>query len=582
MELVQNFWSLEKKIKEYALSRIGLYFDSPCYRLLYNRIDKLTESFDMKTPGRAGSLSKLSFPLLLERKILMSTTLNAASRAEPLIGMEPIEDTSPDNARNAEDTVNQNLKTTRFRNRTLRPIIDFTAGYGCCVQFTDFRSTSTKTFRTVAGDFGTERKRITVESKNVYNSFIHPLNYIQDPSCADFHDSSYRGHMERINLSVLNSRFVTQPDLYIKSNFEKAVAKLRKSGSTSKYYFDSQKNEAPEASIDLYHFWGTFPIPGNEESTCTYYCQIVGDEIIRFQDNPIDDDVIPYTVYGIKRRHDYWWYNTDVEFVRPHEQLTNFVINAKADNLMSDMMRYLFFQKGAINTDDLRNRVSNGGLIGVDMIGAGVQSMSQIIQQFAPVDTSTGSADWLMQQVNQNRQAMSTKPDLMRSAGDGGPQNKTATGATILQSEADLRESDIMDTFSEGITDTGEINFTMLQQFLPDEFSLRPRPNTPPRTIMKEEMMGRYNYLFHSSMQRNKIMRAGQLASGITQLVNFQKAIPQLAGIDFIKPVRELIRSLDMGNVDEILQENINQGQPIPDQGQQALAQMGGLDAVAA
>lgn len=551
IDLVSEFDSHEKKIRDYIFEHVNGYYDSGAYDKLKKRMGILTDSYNLKLPGRAGSFSKIAWPILLEAKELLQAILKATIRSRPLITPDPIEGTPKESAIIAGQVITKNFQTTRYH-KTLRRIAEYTAGFGSWCQYSEYRLIERSVWQTVNTNIGPRRKMVGDVKGNVYNTPVDPRNYFQDPSEHDPMESFFKGHLSSHLVHELVAEFNNNPDLWIKDNLLDVIQN-QKEAKIKQFYEDNQDKR--KGRLDAANWFGIIPIPGNEASSTIYMAKVIGNKIVKFQDNPYDENADPYTIFSIRPRLDYWFANTPVEYQRPHEQFTNLAMNMQADNIVNNIMRYFFYQAGSLDTAAINDRARNNGFIPVDLKGNGASQIGQLIQQFSPQDTSTNALDWMMRQIKESREDLSMKPDFRGHGQRGGRPDTTATVATMLQSESDIREQDVLEDFSDGIINTGEINYVMLQQFLPDVFTVTDRPGMPEREVYKPEMMGRYRMVFNSGLQKNKIMQATKIANGIIQLVNLQSRIPALQSLNFIKPVRELIQSLDIGDADDILPE---------------------------
>ena len=278
--------------------------------------------------------------------------------------------------------------------------------------------------------------------------------------------------------------------------------------------------------------------------------EIIGNKIIRFEENFLDEDIDPITVYTMRNRPEYWWGNAWGEDVMPQENFVKILMNMKADQALKALERYIFYAKGAIDIADINNRHVNGGWVPVDIKNFQMQNM---LYEYQGKDTSTTDTDWLLREIKEQVQKASPKPDFLRSGNKGGLANNTATAANIIDEMTDLIESDAMEVFSYGITDMGRKNTIMLQQFLGETFAILPNPKLPPLQLWKKDILGDFWYSVVSTLYKNKANEAIRLQNAITQIMNYKgTGDPSWQNVNLTPIVRKWIASIDVGDVDEI------------------------------
>lgn len=558
------------KVANYILSEKDGYFNSQCFGKLKNRMVTLDNSLNMRYVGRQESIAKAAFPIVKEAQRTRKAVLKAALRGDPLISLEAMGSTPAENAVIGTEVLSNNAKLTRYRDTVLNKNYAYVAGYGSAINYLDFRAGSKEVYRTMIRNDVHERVKVEQANDAVWTSFIDLRNYFQAPSISCTWDSPYKGHMQRWQIQDFAARIKNNEGSYIRENMVK-VLKQAKTGRIEDTDFFSEESKTDEKqdlnSIDVTHFWGTLPITGNEDSNVMYYAEVAMGMVIRLEADLLDEGIDPYSHLFLEPRFDYWWGNTDAEFVLPHEQLTNLVMNQSADTLVSDMMRYFFYQEGTINMADINNRLQNQGFIPVDFKG-NQMNLDQMVRQFSPQGTNVQNAEFVMRRVDQSKQDMSTRADINRSPAQGGPTNKTATAVNAIEGEGDLLEADLLDNFSIGLKDQARKKMVMLNQFLPDNFSLRDPSTGEEKTVFKEQMEGVFGYNFKSSLQKNKVAEAQRMINGLNTIVNYvQLGLPFTQTTKLIKPYRELIKNLDLGEVDEIAPEPQEQPQLPPGMG---------------
>jgi hypothetical protein len=175
-------------------------------------------------------------------------------------------------------------------------------------------------------------------------------------------------------------------------------------------------------------------------------------------------------------------------------------------------------------------------------------------------------------------QRNSTKTDFSRQATQGGPQNKTAFAASLIQGQADMLDADLLEQFSYALEALGETDIVLLQQFLSDYFRVRSNAKTAPREMTKPEILGMYDVTVKTSLQKNTVSEATRIQNAISQLINIAQVRPELQNMKIVDAVRDWIKSLDIGDPDIILPQEVDQpnlGQPAPQVGGQEMPRLG-------
>jgi hypothetical protein len=366
-KLIANFERYEKTIYDYCRKRIDGYFDSTCYSILKNRMSRLDGSIDMKSAKQKNQWnSKIQIPYGHEAYIMTRATLKRAFAAEPLASLQPIDNTDWENATNMQDVLNQNLKSTRFRDLAFQEIQKTAARYGSCPVLSYFEHRPQSFKRTVQGQFGLEQKIVSQVKQNVWNRAINPLNYFQNQAIAQPEESDFQGWVARWNVSKLIGLAESMPDNYIKANLSRAIAEAKAASQTNEHYHTAQQKDYHGFYTDIEHLYIKLNFEGNEEDETLYYIEIAGDHIIRIQDNPNDYGITGISIFNIDKRHEYWWANTPVEKTLSAENYANIMLSMTADNMFNAAQNIVFYPKGKVDVAAINDRHKNGGFIPMD------------------------------------------------------------------------------------------------------------------------------------------------------------------------------------------------------------------------
>ena len=555
-EIIGKFEKYEKVIYDYCRSRIDTYFDSPCFRILCNRMERLDNSIDMKS-GKLKNMwnSKIHIPYGHEAYLMTRAVLKKSFSADPLISLSPIHETPWENANDAQDTLAQNFKSTRFRDLAFAKIIKQVARYGSIPVLSYFEHRPASFKKTMNGPFGVEQRMVTEIRQNVWNDALDPRNYFQNPDIAEPEASDYKGYIQRWNVSKLMGLVESMPENYIKKNIKKVIEQAKVSVGQNGHYHAAQPQDYHAHTTDIEHIYTTLNFEGNEEDETIYYLEIAGDNIIRIQDNPNDYNITTLTVYGLDKRAEYWWANSPVEKTFSTENAANILMSMTADNIFRASQNLIFYPKGKIDTAAIDDRHKNGGFVPVD---------AEILREFkTPLfpwqrqEISAAAVQYLMGELKEANQRTQAKPDVQRKGVAGGPQNATATAYQGMQAEADTLQWDYLSEFAVGLKDMGRVNMILLQQRLPDKLRVRPNPKEAARVLQKLNILGDYEYQVESSLTKNDQYELMRHQNALTWIMNMKGTGEQAyQRINIEKLVRLTMKKFDLDvDMDEVYPE---------------------------
>jgi hypothetical protein len=563
LNLVEKFGKYESTITRNLQDWIETYFKSRSYQVLMSRYERLRASINMAFPATHGRnqtrsinefLSKVSFPLVRERYLFRRAVIKHNFRQNPIVTLMPTGNTPIENATNLQDVLNLNFDATKFRFLTFEKLVDSVARYGSAVCFSQFERSSRKIKRTQMTAFGPVQQLVPENRAMCSNHNVHILNYFQNPNIAEPEYSNIRGFVDQISVAKLIETVKAYPDNYIKENLKTVIEEAKTSSLKSEYYHHDNREakDYSKSGIDIYRIFAELPIEGNEDDYNTYYIEMVGDKIIRFQDNFNDENICDLTVLKMRNHPEHWHGNTDPEDVFPHENFFNLFMNIKADSAIKQLERYIFYPKAAIDTAALNERHINGGFVPVD-VKPGF-SLNNMIFDYQATDKSLQSTDWLMREVKESAQKMSSRPDFLRSGQKGGLANNTATAANMLEQMGDYLESDMLEILGFSIAEIGRKNAIKLIQNLGERIAIRPDPKAVAREFYKDAIIGQYNFTAESSLQKSTIQEAVKLQNALTAIMNFKGSQdPTWQNVNMVDIARRWIKKLDVGDVDTIM-----------------------------
>jgi hypothetical protein len=575
-DLIKDFAQNEKIITQYVMDRRQHYENSKCKSTLKKRIARLNESWDMEVGSSGGGrkdnrqqfLAQLSYPLVKQQMLTRRAIFTNNFRADPLFTVKPIGNTPAVNAVNMQDLIEANNKQIEFRSKVLRPAISHTVRWGASVVYTEYCNNKEMGWRTTADPvFGSTRVYGPVKSTiNALCHTINPLNYFQNPDVVSCDNAGYRGHTERRTLAWFINRVKQNENLYIKENVEEIIKRVMKENSLDKDHFDptgkQSRGDFDKVAInDIVRGQFQIHIDGNEDDPTYYYVEIVGDKIVRFQDNPYDLNMNQYTVLTCEPRDEFWWGNTPAEYSLANEDRLNLLLGLGVENALESMKRYVFYNKNAINPS-VWNHVSSNGKIPVD-VNRDI-SLNNLLWTYQVPDQSSQALNDAYARIMENDQRVSTNPDLSRPTAAGGTSNKTATAANILTNKGDIQDADILEQFSDCLKGIPKNQSIILSQFLGNfgPILVRPENQERMRMINKEALLGNYQFSMETALTtsyQGEMMRYQNIVTWLLNLVNGGLPIqPKFEPI-----IKQVLKMGQFTQIDEIMPDQIpmQQGQ---------------------
>jgi len=303
LPLITQFSKFENAITNFIETRKASYFASSNYKKLAARVGVISDSVNLRFAGartKRGQVnnifrSKLAFPLLKERTNIRRAALKAVFRSEPLITYEAMGATPFASALKLTQVEQQNLITQRFRARAWNRTLNTVSKFGSAILYSSFEHTLKFGNKTINDPIlGIRRQNnVVIENhQNVVSTPISILNYWQNEHVPNHYDSPYKGHMDKIHLSRLIALGKQNKELkvYIQANLDKVIKRAKTERMKDIHFKPRNDLDFDNTWLDITKGYAQIPLDGNEEDETTYYFEMVGGIIIRFQDIKI----IPY------------------------------------------------------------------------------------------------------------------------------------------------------------------------------------------------------------------------------------------------------------------------------------------------
>jgi len=120
-EIYKGNSAIEKAVSTYLMDKVEMYESSDCKKKLKARYNKLTASTNMNYGSNSRNnttnqfVNKLAFPVVMEMYRMWRAMIKRNFRGEPLITLQPVDETPIENAIKAQNALTLNLKATGFR-----------------------------------------------------------------------------------------------------------------------------------------------------------------------------------------------------------------------------------------------------------------------------------------------------------------------------------------------------------------------------------------------------------------------------------------------------------------------------------
>lgn len=594
IDYIENYRKYEKKIVQYLKDRKEFYVKSKCRKYLLDHIKRLDQSWNMEVPGPMGNtyMSQMNYNLVKEIMINKRALFTGNFRPDPLYTLSAIGNTPDENAMNMQDLLTANNKQTKFRSKFLRPALNGIVRNGASIAFTEYEEVSKYGWKTVSDPIQISRREWKELRKGDYArvSYVSVENYGQNPEIIDSEDSDFNYHLERWSLSDLEARQQKDKEikeaggqpLYIKQNLEKVIKQVKKEqfvkdpDYVDKKGRDSAKDYGMVKLSDVTRGRAQIMLEGNSDDETYYYYEMIGDIIIRFQDNPYDMDMSQWDVLTCEQRTEYFWGDSPGAYAIQNENSLNLLLGMSLENAIESMKRHKYYNKNAIDPQMMRNLPFNADIpvdVGLDV------SLSNIFYTSQHQDTAGSEISQAYARILENNQRTTTTPDLNRTASQGGPANKTAYAAGLMESVGASEDGDLLEQVSTCLESVGGKEVIVLGQFVANfsPVTVRPGDVNSIRELHKQNIEGDFGVTIDTAYKRTHLGDRNESMNNLSWLLNIEQALNGLGtslGVKFQPLARSIMKNQPSVDIDEVMPETEEGLQPnIPQQpGQPQLA----------
>jgi len=182
-----------------------------------------------------------------------------------------------------------------------------------------------------------------------------------DPTANEQDDIQFVIHRREVRLSDLKRKE------HIYKNLDKVEENSRDGNSNYSYAATYDQNLNPNNNVNIegkkeklymYEYWGNIEDPETGEVKPMVCCWI-GDVIIRLDDNPYNDQKIPYIVTQCIKEPFSIWGKSYVELLENHQKVMTGITRGILDDIAQSNSKQLGIQKGNLDPVNLKKYINN-------------------------------------------------------------------------------------------------------------------------------------------------------------------------------------------------------------------------------
>jgi hypothetical protein len=536
-----------------AKKRVETYFSSPQYSGLKNNCRMMDLYIDNAAPSVASMISDITPPTIRRAYNEFSSLFHKFLETDPLFSAVKTEKVPEISRRAAQMVVNDNLDKTYYRERSLIWTIDDIIRYGTAVTYSfgtsDYNANS---LMTVKGDEYGDYSQVYGAGENVAVSTpIHPLNTIVDPRASFQTAPEYVGFIGDICFSAIKK--LGENPAYIGENIKKVIAE-GKNGLPSEYWYAGEGkdrvNDYSKGHSNIIYLWMRLPFDGNEDDPTWYAIEMIGNYIIRIEENPLDGNTIPLAIKRIFPRKYQWYGNSPLIDKISVQNLQYLLINTTVESTTRLMDRMIIYREGSLDVESISSRHQTGGLI---PYRGQEQNLDKLMYGVQLPAVGFRESDWLMQEMRREDQETSMIPNFNPQS-EGGPTNKTLGGAQMMASIGEMRASFLVNQMCVGMKDVAKHQLVILRNIIADEIQ-----TMSGQVIPKEQILGDVTFNIKISNVYNYIREGIDAENRLNNLINRRATqIPQFMAIPLGPMIKDSLRNgLKRENISDYVNEEL-------------------------
>ena len=462
------FRKFPEAVTQMAIQRKNWYHQSSAYQGLRNNCKNMDLYIDNAAPQMSTFVSDITPQTIRKSYNEFVALFKKFLETDPLLSVAKTKGLTDDQRHALTEILSDNLAKTDFRQKCLRWSIDDTVRYGtfCTYSFavSDFNASS---LLTVKGEYdGSYVQEMQTGENAVVSMPIHPMNMIIDPRANAQVSADFVGFIGDISVAnIANLERMGDNPSYVQKNI-KEVLEACKKGLPDKHWYngpydDSTKADFSKGHSNITYLWLRLPFEGNEDDPNKYAVEMIGDKIIRIDQNVLDENTIPLAVGRILPRRYVWYGNSPLGDKICIQNLRYWIINTMVESTARLMDRMVLYRQGSLDVEAINSRHQTGGLIPVGTKANGID-LEKLIHapQLPSVGINEGQV--LNEIANREDQDSSAMPNFNPQA-QGGPTNKTLGGAQMMASIGEMKMSDLVDDMAAGLVDVAKHHLVLMK-----------------------------------------------------------------------------------------------------------------------
>jgi hypothetical protein len=536
------FAKYEQAITNMVMSRKQQWFDSPQYRGLKSNCRQMDMYIDNNAAPASTFISDIT-PQTIRRGYNEYVSLfNKFLETDPLFSVRKQVGISPEQERAIMEFITNNLEKTCYRERCLSWSIDHIVRYGTAATYsfavTDYNANSLMTVKDGAYE-GTYRQEYQNGENAVVSTPIHPLNVIFDNRANFMIQPDFIGFIG--DICVSNIATLLENPAYIRKNLNEVFEQCKK-GLPDKHWFDGENTEVRNFSrghSNISYMWTRLPFESNEDDPKFYTIELIGDKVIRIEENVLDSNTIPLAIKRILPRQYTWYGNSPLVDKICVQNLQYWLINTTVESTARLMDRIVLYRAGDLDVTAINSRHQTGGL--VPYTGQETD-MSKLLHSPEMKNPAYRENDWLMQLTRREDQDSSAMPNFNPQS-EGGPTNKTLGGAQMMASIGEIKMARMVNDMCIGLKDVAKHHLILLRNIMTGE-----KDNILGNIQFTTKISNVFNYIREGIDSKNRLM----------DIINIKATkMPQAAVVKTGRFIEDFIRnSLKRENIDDYVDLN--------------------------
>lgn len=531
-----------------VLGRKKQYFEHQSYKGLKNRCRSMDQYIDNVSPASSTFISDITPQTIRKAYTEYSALFRKFLETDPLFSIDRMSKLPKDQEHLIIEKINDNLKKTGYRERCLQWTVDDIVRYGTAATYSfatdDFNSNSLMTVKSDSGYEGTYDQVYQDKENAVVSTPVHPMNVIMDPRANAMVAPDYVGFIG--DICVANIKVLLQNEAYNQKNLMEVFNQC-KQGLPDEHWFDGLQKDMrnyTKGHSNITYMWTRLPFEGNEDDPAWYAIEVIGDKIIRIEENVLDSNTIPLALSRIMPRKYQWYGNSPLEDKIAIQNLQYWLLNTTVESTARLMDRIVLYREGSLDVEAINSRHQTGGLVPYK---GQEQDLSKLLYSPQFPNNAYRENDWLTQYMRREDQDSSAMPNFNPQS-EGGPTNKTLGGAQMMASIGEIKMSLFVDQMTVGQKDVAKHQLVLLRNIEQGDKSALLAPDGQEITFACR-VSNVFNYAREGIDSQNRL----------SQVINFKATkIPQFSAVKLGAFVEDFVRnSIKRENIADYCDVNV-------------------------